>query len=84
MKTQLVNVVKLPAAHDFPASKKEPAETPLPLVDSGPRQRLIVALIVLKAFLRHHQRHLVQARGLILQRVSVASRWENVLKHVTI
>lgn len=84
MKTQLVYAAELPCAHDSPASAEEPAETLLPLVDSGPRQRLIVALIVLKAFLRHHQRHLVQARGLILQGVSVAWRWENVFKHVTI
>lgn len=69
-----MNAVELPGADDFPASKKEPAETPLPLVGSGPRQRLIVTLIVLEAFLRHHQRHLVQARGLILQGVSVMSR----------
>lgn len=40
------------------------------MTDSGPRQRLVVALIVLEGFLRHHQGHLIQVRGLIFYGVS--------------
>lgn len=60
----------IPATEDFPPPTKEPPQASLSLQDSGPRQRLIVTLIIFEALLRHHQRHLIQVRGLIFYRVS--------------
>lgn len=77
------NGAEVPATDHFPAPQEEPAEASLPLTDSGPGQRLIVTLLVLKTLLRHHQRHFVQVGGLIFQRVSVKSRRSNINKTQT-
>ena len=55
-----------PSTQHPPAPQEEPAQAPLPPVQPCPGQGLVVALLVLKAFLRHHERHLVQVGGVIL------------------
>lgn len=55
-----------PSAEDSPPAEEEPPEASPSVTDSGPRQRFVVAFVVLKGLVGHHQGHLIQAGRLIV------------------
>lgn len=61
-----------PGAQGRPAPAEQPRQPPQPASSPrgpGPGQRVVVALLILHALLRHHEWHLIQGGGLVLQPV---------------
>lgn len=55
----------VPSAQHFPASAEEPAQATAPLSDPGSGKRVVIAVVILKSLLGHHQWHFVKIRGLV-------------------
>lgn len=58
-----------PGTEELPASTQQPLQASFPAPGPGPGQCVVVTVIILKAFLGHHQGHLIQVCRFIIQMV---------------